>query len=84
MGELVNLRRARKARERTAKDQLAEANRLAFGRTKAERRASEAQMDLERARLDAHRLEQVPEAPETLAAKEPADSLEPAAPAQDA
>jgi capsule polysaccharide export protein KpsE/RkpR len=73
MGELLNLRRARKARERAAKDQLAEANRLAFGRTKAERQASSAQTDLERARLDAHRLEPLSDAPET-----------PAAPAQDA
>ncbi len=84
MGELLNLRRARKARERAAKDQIAEANRLAFGRSKAERRASEAQMDLERARLDAHRLEPVPDSPETLSAKERAESVEPAAPARNA
>jgi hypothetical protein len=68
MGELLNLRRARKARERAAKDQTAEANRLAFGRTKAERRASEAQMDLDRARLDAHRLEPAPNPAERSAA----------------
>jgi hypothetical protein len=80
MGELLNLRRARKARERAAKDQLAEANRLAFGRSRAERQASEAQMDLERARLDAHRLEPLPVAPET----ERSESMEPAAPARDA
>ncbi len=82
MGELINLRRARKTRERAAKDQVAEANRLAFGRTKAERRASEAQMDLDRARLDAHRLEPHFEAPETLAAPESAET--PVAPAKDA
>jgi Domain of unknown function (DUF4169) len=73
MGELINLRRARKARGKAAKDQIAEANRLAFGRTKAERRASEAELNLEHARLDAHRLEPLSDAPET-----------PAAPAQDA
>ncbi len=57
MGDLLNLRRARKARERAQKARLADANRLAFGRTKDERRASEAQSALERARLEAHRLE---------------------------
>ena len=37
MGEVVNLRRARKARDRTAGEAQAAANRVAFGRTKAER-----------------------------------------------
>jgi hypothetical protein len=57
MGEVLNLRRARKARQRAEKAREAEANRVAFGRAEAERRASEAQNDLERARLEAHRLE---------------------------
>lgn len=57
MGEILNLRQARKARERAEKDRAAEANRIAFGRTKAERRVSDAQNELDRARLDAHRLE---------------------------
>ncbi len=37
MGEVVNLRRARKARDRAAEEAQAAANRVAFGRTKAER-----------------------------------------------
>ncbi|MAX01020.1 MAG: DUF4169 domain-containing protein [Sphingomonas sp.] len=37
MGEVVNLRTARKARARAAKAATAETNRAAFGRTKAER-----------------------------------------------
>ena len=37
MGEVVNLRRARKARDRAAGDAQAAANRAAFGRTKAEK-----------------------------------------------
>jgi Domain of unknown function (DUF4169) len=74
MGELHNLRRARKARDRAEKDRAAEANRIAFGRTKSERRGTEAQNDLEGARLDAHRLER-PER-ETVPAKENAESLE--------
>ena len=37
MGEVVHLRRARKARDRAAGDAQAAANRAAFGRTKAEK-----------------------------------------------
>jgi Domain of unknown function (DUF4169) len=73
MGEVLNLRRARKARDRAEKDRAAEANRIAFGRSKAERLASEAQNDLERSRLDAHRLE--PER-EALRAKDQAEPFE--------
>ena len=39
MGEVVNLRRARKARARGAAEAQAAANRAAFGRTKAEKQA---------------------------------------------
>jgi len=48
MAEIVNLRRARKAKARTATAAQADANRLAFGRTKAERQA--AALDTKRAR----------------------------------
>ena len=41
MGEVVNLRRARKARARTADEAQAAANRAAFGRT-GEQKASDA------------------------------------------
>ncbi len=37
MGEVVNLRRARKARDRRTDEAQAAANRAAFGRTKVER-----------------------------------------------
>ena len=37
MAEIVNLKRARKRREREARDQQAEANRLQFGRSKRDR-----------------------------------------------
>ena len=37
MAEIINLRRARKSREREAAARLAEENRAKFGRTKAER-----------------------------------------------
>ncbi|SMQ64575.1 protein of unknown function [Devosia lucknowensis] len=37
MAEIINLRTARKAKARTAKEVAAEANRLKFGRTKGEK-----------------------------------------------
>lgn len=37
MSEIVNLRRARKERQRRERDAEAEANRLRFGRTKAQK-----------------------------------------------
>lgn len=54
-GEVINLRRARKAREKREKDDAAQANRIAHGRTKAERILTEAQQRLEAAKLDAHK-----------------------------
>ena len=39
MAEIVNLRRARKGKARQEKEAQAEANRLRFGRTKAEKTA---------------------------------------------
>jgi hypothetical protein len=56
MGEVVNLRRARKDQARRRRDSEAEANRIAFGRGKAERDLAAASVELERRRLDAHRL----------------------------
>jgi hypothetical protein len=40
MAEIINLRRARKARDRDAATAQAEANRAKFGRTRAERDAA--------------------------------------------
>jgi hypothetical protein len=65
MGEVVNLRRARKERDKRAREAEADANRIAFGRTKAERTLSEAEAKLTRERLDGHRLETPPEPNET-------------------
>jgi hypothetical protein len=53
--EVVNLRQARKRKARADREATAAENRVAFGRTKAERRLTEAGNDLERRRLDAHR-----------------------------
>lgn len=49
MADVINLRTARKAKARAAKDKQAAANRAAFGRTKAERATDAA----EAARRDA-------------------------------
>jgi hypothetical protein len=55
MGEVINLRRARKDRDKRLREEKADANRIAFGRLKIERELSEAEARLERARLDAPR-----------------------------
>jgi len=60
MGDLINLRRARKLKARDDKAKSAATNRLAFGRSKAEVRLTEAERDLERKRIDAHRLQADP------------------------
>ena len=56
MGDVVNLRRARKAKARGDDAKLADANRLKFGRTKAERKLTGATQDLAERTLDGHML----------------------------
>jgi len=56
MGEIVNLRAARKAKARFDKEQLAEQNRRKFGRTRAEREHDEKTSVLATRKLDSHRL----------------------------
>lgn len=55
MAELVNLRAARKRKERAGKERKAEENRARHGRTKAERQAETAARDRDAAALDGHR-----------------------------
>lgn len=57
MSEIVNLRQFRKRKTREEAQKAAEANRLQFGRTKAERELSDARQALAERRLDAHRRE---------------------------
>ena len=57
MAEIVNLRRARKAKGRAEKDRAAETNRAKFGTAKAERdlvkaRAEKAAHELESSKLE--------------------------------
>ena len=56
MGEVVNLRKWRRARDRTAEAAQAEANRTAFGRTKAEKQRDAEEAGRRKAVLDAARL----------------------------
>ena len=55
MAEIINLRRARKRKERAEKEARAADNRLAFGRSKADRTLTDARADLAERRLDAHK-----------------------------
>jgi hypothetical protein len=53
--DIVNLRRARKAKARTEHDQAAAENRRAFGRTKADKQAEAAERERAGRALEAHR-----------------------------
>jgi hypothetical protein len=57
LGEIVNLRRARKRKARDAQVATAEAKRAVHGRTKAEREAEEARRAAAVRALDGHRRE---------------------------
>ena len=61
MGEIVNLHRARKDRARRAADEVAAANRAAFGRTRSEKDQQEALRAHEARKLDGCRLEGAPD-----------------------
>jgi hypothetical protein len=56
MAEIINLKRARKAKARSERDAQAAENRRRFGRPKAERELEEARQSLDERQLDAHRL----------------------------
>ena len=57
MGNVVNLRTARKQAKRHKAEQKAAANRLAHGRTKADRTATQLRNDKAQLSLDLHRVE---------------------------
>ena len=56
MGEIVNLRRARKRKKRLCEESAAAANRTRFGAPKAAKREARAERELIERRLDDHRL----------------------------
>ena len=55
MAEIINLRQARKQKARAEKEARADENRIAFGRTKAEKNLTKARQDLAKNRLDQHK-----------------------------
>ena len=57
MAELVNLRKARKAADRRRDEKRAAENRLAYGRSKAERALDEARADKLDRDLEARRID---------------------------
>ena len=54
MAEIINLRRVKKAKIRADADATAARNRIEFGRSKAERKITEADRALSQTRLDGH------------------------------
>jgi hypothetical protein len=54
MGDVVNLRTARKRKARAEKEQAADESRARFGRTRDARIAERLEKELETRRLDAH------------------------------
>lgn len=58
MGEVVNLNKARKARDKVDAKRAADANRLTFGRTKAERLTTQQERNRDAAKLDGHKLDE--------------------------
>jgi hypothetical protein len=57
MAELINLRRARKAKSRAEKDRTADANRLKHGTAKPERDLAKGRAEKERRTTDQHKLD---------------------------
>ena len=55
MAEIINLRQARKHKARADKEARASENRIAFGRTKAEKNLTKAEQDLAKSRLESHK-----------------------------
>lgn len=65
MGEVVNLRMARKHKARVEKEQVADQNRTLHGLTKAERTLARAKREHEIARIEAHRRERTDQSDES-------------------
>jgi Domain of unknown function (DUF4169) len=72
MGDVVSLRRFRKAKERAEAEARAEANRAKHGRTKSEREMEKESRSLIDRRLDAHRRNTGKDAGDDTGGDEPA------------
>lgn len=57
MAEIINLNRARKARDKAEAERTAEANRVLHGRSKSERQATEKTNERRDRDLDGHKLD---------------------------
>ncbi len=57
MGDVVNLNRFRKSKEKAEAERTARTNRTRFGRTKAEKELEQAREDLARRRLEMMKLD---------------------------
>jgi hypothetical protein len=57
MGEIINLRKARKRNEKSKDAERAASNRVVHGRTKAERALEAARSEQTRRYLDAHKID---------------------------
>jgi hypothetical protein len=57
MGDIINLKRVRKAKARATAEAEAAANRVAHGRTKAERKLTTAEKRAAERKLDGHKRE---------------------------
>ena len=55
MADILSLSKARKAKARAEKDATAEANRVKFGRTRAEKQQASAEKSLSDRKIDAHK-----------------------------
>jgi hypothetical protein len=55
MGDVVNLRGARKLKARAEAEATAQANRIAHGRTKAEKKRTKADQEAAERKLDGHK-----------------------------
>ncbi len=55
MTDIVNLKRARKAKERAEAEAKAQANRIAHGRTKTEKKLTKAEQEAVQRKLDGHK-----------------------------
>lgn len=55
MSEIINLRRARKAKARASAEGNAAQNRVTFGRTKSEKQLAEAERTAANKKLDGHK-----------------------------
>lgn len=61
MADIINLRRKRKERQRLAQETEAQANRVRFGRTKAEKIADRDDRSRGERRLEEKRLDRLPD-----------------------